>query len=142
MKELRKILLVDEDQLTSSLNKTLLDEMDAAEEVITFTCQWEAFSYIVEVLSRNDVAVGSAYDLVFLDINVADRNDYVFLRDLEAFRIDGEKLRLVILSDNLDIKRSIKLSDFGSRISAYLSHPIHKEAVVTLLASIQEKEPK
>lgn len=130
--------MVDEDQLTSNLNKELLEEMDAAEEVLTFTSQWEALSNIVEVLSRENVAVGSAFDLVVVDINVADRNDFIFLRDLEAFRIDLEKLRIVILNDNLDLERSIKLSNnFGNRISAYLCHPLHKEAVTDLLARIQ-----
>ncbi|AHM58786.1 CheY-like receiver domain-containing protein [Flammeovirgaceae bacterium 311] len=126
MKKLRKILLVDDDQLTSNLNKELLEEMEIAEEVLAFTSQWEALSYIVEILSKNYLAVGSAFDLVFLDMKVADIMYFEFLMDLEAFRINMEKLRIVILGEHSDLERTIKLSNYESRISAYLSQPLHK----------------
>lgn len=140
MNKLRKILFIDDDPITCSLNKELLEEMQVADEVLPFTHQWEALQYIVETLGRKDIPEGSAFDLAFVDVKAPDIDGLQFLLDLEAFRIDTEKLRIVVLSGYLEVGTSMKLANFDTRITAYLSQPLHKKAVEEVLQKLTSEK--
>lgn len=78
----------------------------------------------------------STPDLAFLDIKMSGMDGFQFLLDLDAFQIDIEKLRIVVLSDDLDLESKLKLANFGSRISAYLSQSLTEEKIEDVLQKL------
>ena len=82
MKRLKKILLIDDDEITCFLEKSLLEDLEVAEEIVCIDGGHEALEYIQECLRS-----GSSPSLIFLDINMPGMDGFEFLERLDSLEV-------------------------------------------------------
>ena len=115
LKKIRRILLVEDDQI--SLNLTLMMLKQCGAEVDTATCGRIAFSYM-----KN-----KKYDFVFMDINLPDTNGLYVLDQIQRNVGTNQQTPFIMLTGNKNkdiVKQAI---DRGAK--GYLLKPLYKDAV-------------
>lgn len=105
MQKLDCVLLVDDDEVTNFLHETLIQDLEAAEQVMAVGNGSDALSLLQEQAN----AGGNAPNLILLDINMPVMSGFEFL---EAFKKLDKNFRqlvmIVILTSSLnpiDIKK-------------------------------------
>ena len=96
MKKLRKILLIDDDDITCYINKMFLEGMEIAEEINCVHDGCEGLKYIHQHCSKGANQKEAAPDLVFLDVNMPLMDGFEFLEALEGLE-DVDRSRLYVV---------------------------------------------
>jgi CheY-like chemotaxis protein len=130
MKNLRSILLIDDDEPTNFLNKRLLEGMHCAEKVQVIQKASEALEYLEKVAGlEND----SFPDIIFLDINMPAMDGWEFL---EAFREivnkRKKKVRLVMLTTSINPEDEQKARE-SEVVTAFRNKPLSREMMKEIL---------
>lgn len=115
LNKIRRILLVEDDQI--SLNLTLMMLKQCGAEVDTATCGRIAFSYM-----KN-----KKYDFVFMDINLPDTNGLYVLDQIQRNVGTNQQTPFIMLTGNKNkdvVKQAIERGAKG-----YLLKPLYKDAV-------------
>lgn len=138
MKHVDKILIVDDDQTSTFLVKTMLEDMQIASAIATATNGREALDYInAQCLATekeaNLIAATFCPELILLDINMPVMNGFEFLeecRQKQCFR--GNQVKVVMLSSSSSAKDIQQAKAF--HVTAYLVKPITEEKLTQLLS--------
>lgn len=136
MKKLRRILIIDDDEVTCYLNSMLLEEMHIAEEIAYVNDGEQALAYIQKHCSGEAVEKECA-DLIFLDINMPKMDGFEVLEALDMLQdVDISRLHIVILTTSVNIKDVQRAGTFGDRLQGYITKPLKEEAVKQILGLI------
>lgn len=133
---LRKILLVDDEEISCYLNKILLNSMGVAREVVTITDSWQALQYILIHYHQKSIPDDYGFDLIFLDLNMPGMDGFAILDDMNALGIDRTNIRVVILTSSISPEDMLKAASYGNQVQGFLTKPLRKEDVVRILASM------
>lgn len=137
MKKLRRILLVDDDEVTCYLNKVLLEGMEIAEQIECVHDGIEGLKYIQQHCSQTAVEQEASPDLIFLDINMPVMDGLEFLEALgELDNVDRSRLYIVMLTTSVNIKDIQRAASFGSNLHSYITKPLETKAVEQVLLRI------
>lgn len=123
-------MLVEDDETVNFYNEFLLNEMEAADEIIIRTNGSDAIQYLE---SRN--SGGQALpDLIFLDINMPVMNGFEFLEAYEQKFGAGSstKALIVMLTTSLHPSDLEKAKQFQS-VSDYVYKPLMEEKLGEIL---------
>lgn len=132
MRRVRKILLIDDDEITCYLEKSLLEDLEVAEEVVCINGGYEALDYLQECKERQVYP-----DLIFLDINMPGMDGFEFLKRLEALEsYEVQKLHIVMLTSSVNIRDVQRAASFGDLLKGYITKPLQVGAVKKVLDSI------
>jgi CheY-like chemotaxis protein len=82
----RKVLLVDDDQVTNYLHNIVFSEMSIAERTIPLTNAPEALDYIQTNCADGNAAKEECPDLIVLDVNMQILNALEFLAELKEIQ--------------------------------------------------------
>ncbi|EMR03586.1 response regulator [Cesiribacter andamanensis] len=134
MTQKRRILLIDDDQICSWLNKLLLEEMQVAKQIICCTSGEEALHYLRKASAEGEPP--SLPDLIFLDLNLPDLNGFELLEEATNLsgceRIASERTILLTSSMHLpDLRRANE-----KKVLGYLVKPLTRTKVQEVLKSI------
>jgi CheY-like chemotaxis protein len=77
--QFRSIIVIDDDVASLFLARTVLEQADVCESVLTFNDAQEALEYIIDSCSGNQVSP----DLVLLDVNMPVMDGVQFLQALQ-----------------------------------------------------------
>jgi CheY-like chemotaxis protein len=121
-------MLVDDDINTNIYNKIILDQANAAEEIVDFQNGKQAIDYLET--GENKV------DLIFLDINMPIMNGWQFLErydQLDKEKKAGKVIVMLTASINPDDKaKALKYNIVGD----FVSKPLSAEAVQILINAL------
>ncbi|AHM58785.1 response regulator receiver [Flammeovirgaceae bacterium 311] len=133
MNKLRKILLIDDVDVTSYINKLYLENMDIAEEIDYVHDGVEGLQYL-----HKHCLQGTGPDLIFLDNKMPRMDGFEFLEalpDLEAALQRSFSIAMLTTSVNMkDVSRAVS---FGDRIIAYITKPLQADGVKQVLAGMR-----
>lgn len=134
MKRLKKILLIDDDEITCYLTQGFFESMDTAHEV---NCVHDGF----EVLKHLQQLPEEGYpDLILLDIRMPGMNGFEFLEALDNYEdIKSEKLYIVILTSSSHKIDKDKISSFDI-IKGFITKPLNVNQLHELLGSMPAME--
>src|SRR5688572_18749748 len=149
MKELRGILLIDDDDANNFLNQRLFRKMGLDSRVRVFLNSQAAFNYLYTITQENYDPTNSDYfqpDLILLDINMPGLDGFEFLdlyQNLPAsFR---ENTVLAVLSTSAHPADREKAESYQV---PYLTKPLTAEKLEAVLTqyfempSVEEKTPE
>ena len=118
MKKLKKILLVDDDEHTNFLNRTIIRHSQFADEVVSQIKAEEALQYLAEGTRNGDLP-----DLIFLDINMPLMDGWDFMREYAQMRLNGTGPRVIMLTSSINPKDEERAAAI-KELSGFRSKPL------------------
>ena len=128
-----KILLVDDDEVTCYINRSLLEEMEVGKQIESVHDGMQALQYV------KGKFIGSApphyeTDLLFLDLNMPVMNGFEFLEELHnSADIDRSRLKIIILTSSSNKKDAEKATLYNELVSGYITKPLNEEKLKELI---------
>ena len=122
MEKVEKILLVDDDEHTNFLNKTIIRHARFAEKVTTFTSASDALDYLEGAMKDEDLP-----DLIFLDINMPFMVGWDFIESYSKLNLNGSAPKVIMLTSSInpkDEQRAESIKEINGFQSKPLSHEI------------------
>ena len=139
MKRIRKVLIVDDDEITCYIQKECLEKVGIAEEVDYVNDGMQALTYIQENCTTEPNQLSDCPDLVLLDINMPGMNGFEFLEEFKNFKKASlNKIHVVMLTSSISPKDLKQAGQFAEHLSGYITKPLTEESVKNVLSSIQE----
>ncbi len=129
MNKLKRVLLVDDDEIATFLNANLLEKLDCAESIITASNGQEAYEMLLKDCSTEHVKE-CWLDLVLLDINMPIMNGFDFLKACreKEFRCAP---KVVLLSSSRH-QRDLALADEFD-LTGILTKPLTEDSLTEIL---------
>ena len=139
MKTIRKILIVDDDEITCFIQKECLETVGIAEEVDYVNDGMQAITYIQENCTVKPEHQSDCPDLVFLDINMPGMNGFEFLEEFKNFKGPSlNRIHVVMLTSSVSPKDLKEAGKFADHLSGYITKPLTEESVKNVVSSIQQ----
>lgn len=124
---IKKLLCVDDDKITLTLIKLIVNKASFAEEIITKMNGKEALEYY-DALSEN-IESGAYPELIFLDLNMPIMGGWDFLDEFtKKFYKKFIQTKIIILSSSTDPEEKAKTKKYPMIID-YLSKPLTVNAL-------------
>lgn len=131
MHKLKRVLLVDDDEISNMISHRLITQLNIAENITTLNNGKEAIDY----LERNMIESMPQPELIFLDINMPVMDGFEFLEEMQKDnRFKETQIKVVILTssaDPVDLNRSKKY-----KIDAYVNKPLSTEKLYGLILQL------
>lgn len=138
-KTFRKILLIDDDEITYYLSNSLLEGMGIAEEIDYVNNGKEGINYIRKNCRLESLAEKNCPDLILLDINMPVMNGFEFLKELKTFDKDKfNKIHIVLLTSSVSPKDIEQAAKFANTLSGYITKPLTEDSVKKVLQEIED----
>ena len=119
MKKFKKILLVDDDQLSSWTSKFILEELDLAEEVVQAPNGQQA----IDLLTQADAEGRPAPDMILLDLEMPVMDGLEFIEHLPKKDYYRQLLnRIVMITSSLNPYHERTAKAMG--VKWYLHRPL------------------
>ena len=136
MNRIGKILIVDDDEITSYIQKVTLEELNIAEEIDHVGDGSQALKYIEENCC-NEMAEANCPVLVFLDINMPVMNGFDFLEGLQYLKkLNFTDVYIVILTSSVSPRDIQEAAKFADKLKGYITKPLKEESVKKVMAEI------
>ena len=126
MRKMKRLLLVEDDEVTNYLHTFLFQDMNIAKEVHSVLNGQEAIDYI-KTCSKEDQP-----DLILLDINMPLMDGFEFLGHFEELDVN-EDIVILMVSTSI-LPRDIERSKQFKKISGFIGKPLTKEKILNLQA--------
>jgi len=131
MKKLKKILLVDDDRLSSTVSKFVLEDLDVAEEVVEVGNGRQA----IDLLGRDARSGWAAPDLILLDLEMPVMDGLEFIEQLPKKESLARLLdRIVLLTSSVNPYHERTAKAMG--VKWFLHRPLSARNLQPVLASL------
>lgn len=119
MKKFKKVLLIDDDEIVNSINQVIIKHAKFAEDVVALTGVTDAIEFLRK--SRDNDGVP---EVIFLDLNMPDRNGWDFMDEFN--QLDIHETKVVMLTSSISLKDENKAKN-SNEIAAFVSKPLSPE---------------
>lgn len=128
MKKIKNVLIIDDDEITCFINKSVLEEEQVAENILCLENEQEALEHILEQCSNKAAGEDNCPELIFLDLTMPLFNGFEFLEKLQNQPgINLHKLYIVILTSSWHTRDMLKVGQY--KVQEYLHKPLTHEQV-------------
>lgn len=132
IKKLKKILLIDDDEMSNYLNRRILEKMEIVEHIDNVNDGQAGLEYVADYCSRSDF--NEFPDIIFLDINMPVIDGFEFLNQLQKIEgIDLKKLYVIMLTSSTDPKDIEEAAKYPEIVKGYIKKPLMKEHLTKIL---------
>lgn len=127
MSKLRSILLIDDDDVTNFLHKSLLEELDLADNIIIKTNGLEGLNYIKSITN------GTSYpDLILVDLKMPVMDGFEFMQEYQRLDLKNEpRSKLVALTTSSNPNDIKQVDTIG--VDGFLNKPLNKDKVQLIM---------
>ncbi|MEQ9403799.1 MAG: response regulator [Cyclobacteriaceae bacterium] len=126
MPEKRRIVLIDDDFTTNTLNKLIIEKSELVDEVVIFDRADQALEFFQ---SENDESNNS---LTLLDINMPVMDGWDFLNEYDKLNGKMKRNKIILLTSSIDPADKTKAEEFKP-VAEYRSKPLSMEMLKTLV---------
>ena len=136
MEKVRRVILIDDDEVTCFINKCILEELEVADHIECLYNGEQAIQYIKE-----NYVGGTAQqvnpDLFFLDLNMPIMDGFEFLEEFKKLNdINKSRLKVIILSSSANQKDAKKIASHNDLVLCYLTKPLQRENVKEIMETM------
>lgn len=136
MKKISNILFIDDDQITCYLNKSIVEEMQVADNILCMDDEQQALDFLKAQCAKRNSGEEDCPELVFIDLNMPFLNAFEFLESLDNYpEIDIEKLFIVLLTSSWHSRDVEKAKNY--KIQGYLNKPLTSEKLREVVAQFK-----
>ncbi|SNS57109.1 Response regulator receiver domain-containing protein [Ekhidna lutea] len=121
MKKLKKVLLIDDDDIVNVINKTVIEHAGFADEIIVQTTVDAA----IHVLSDGNNQT-SLPELIFLDVNMPEKNGWDFINEFLEIGFKDKEPKIIMLSSSINPKDKSRALETNIVVD-FISKPISSE---------------
>lgn len=126
---MRKILLIDDDEISNFLNQSMLKKSGLFDEIQVLNNALTA----LEVLKDLARSKGVIPEIILLDLMMPIMDGFEFLRELDKLELEELKpIKVIMLTSSLDPKDRL-LALNNSRVIGFLSKPINQIKITDML---------
>ncbi len=129
MKKLERIMLIDDDKNTNFFHKIILEQVNAAEEIVIFQMAQDALDY----LQNGDNRV----TLLFLDINMPIMNGWQFLEHYNQLAEENKAETVIIMLTSSINPRDEEKAKENSLVKKFVNKPLTVEKLTELIESLE-----
>lgn len=116
-------MLVDDDEHTNFLNKTIIRHAKFADEVRAELSASDALSYINDGKEEGDLP-----ELIFLDINMPLMDGWDFIKKYSELSLNGSTPKVIMLTSSINPKDEQRAADI-KEITGFRSKPLSHEVL-------------
>jgi CheY-like chemotaxis protein len=128
-RKLHKVVLIDDNETTSFLNNRLLQRLDLAEAIQTFTNAEQAFN---QIWGKEADRTSPAPELVFVDLKMPGMDGFEFLTQYSRLAPEmREKTVMTVLTTSMHSADTARVSQYEG--VEYLAKPLTEEKMRMLL---------
>jgi CheY-like chemotaxis protein len=132
MKQIKSILIVDDDSITNYINVRMLRKLNIADEIFVTTNGEDG----LKCLEENCLKTISSPTLILLDINMPVMDGFEFLQKFKSLNfINKDKVIIAILTILMNPRDQRKMKELG--IKYYFNKPLTQRAVLQFLNEIK-----
>ena len=132
MKNIKNLVLVDDDDIFVYLTKKTIEQTELVENIRVFSNGKSAFEFLLENANNHDLLP----EIILLDLNMPLMDGWAFLEEFVALKPNiGKQITIYIITSSIsphDIDRAKGIS----AVSDYLIKPVTKEKFVDLLKKL------
>ncbi|WP_400192178.1 response regulator [Hymenobacter sp. B81] len=129
VRKLQKVVLIDDNETTSFLNNRLLQRLDLADNVLSFTNAEQAFAHF---WGKPAPSVDEAPDLVFVDLKMPGMDGFEFLNQYNRLSPElREKTVMAVLTTSMHSADTSRVAQYEG--VEYLAKPLTEEKMQKLL---------
>lgn len=132
-RELKNILLVEDDPITNFINQRLIKKVNPSLQVTISHNGKEGLTYILECKAKNQ----RIPQLIFLDINMPVMDGFEFLQEFQKIKLE-EPTVIVMLTTSTHLKDLDKLFQSGN--SDIIAKPFSEEKFIAILEKYFDDE--
>ncbi|GAB3532153.1 response regulator [Pontibacter brevis] len=124
MSTLKKVVLVDDDQVNNFVCESIIRNEKFADEIISFDWAEDALDYLRE---ESDKGVASFPELIFLDINMPGMDGWTFINEYRKLPEEATaNCSLFMLSSAVD-RKDILTAKSNDEVKEFFSKPLSPE---------------
>lgn len=132
MKKLSNILFIDDDEITCYLNKSIVEEMQVAKNIVCLDDEQQALDFLKLHCAKKSAGDEDCPELIFLDLNMPFLNAFEFLESLKNYpEVDINRLFIVLLTSSWHARDIEKAKDY--KVQGYLNKPLTREKLQDIL---------
>ncbi|SHM19965.1 response regulator [Hymenobacter psychrotolerans] len=130
-KKLRNVVLVDDNETTSFLNNRLLNRLEVAERIHTFSRAEQAFQFLWG-RDQTGVTADDVPELVFVDLKMPGMDGFEFLKLYNELPADArQKTVLAVLTTSMHAADTARVAQYPD--VEYLAKPLTEEKMEKLM---------
>ena len=138
MEKVRRVVLIDDDEVAIFLNKCILEELEVAEQIECFYNGEQAIQYLKENYIDNTIQQDKP-DLFFLDLNMPVMNGFEFLEEFKKLNdINKSRLKIVILTSSTNQQDAKQIALHNDIVLCYLKKPLQEENLRDIVETINK----
>lgn len=127
LKKYKKVLLVDDDEISNTINKFMLEHTKFTEEVVIASSADKALDYLNQC-DENDLP-----EVIFLDIEMPGKTGWDFTEEIKNLSL-SKNIKIVVLTSSIAKSDQRKANEINE-ITAFVSKPLSP----TVLGDIQSR---
>ncbi|AHM62955.1 two-component response regulator [Flammeovirgaceae bacterium 311] len=137
MKKISNVLFIEDDEITCFLNKSIVEEMQVAENIQCLDDEESALAYLKNQCRNRMAGEEACPELIFLDLNLPFLNAFEFLERLENYpEIEVERLFIVLLTASWDARDMEKAKKY--HIQGFLNKPLTQEKIQEVVVNFNK----
>ncbi|WP_462252921.1 response regulator [Ekhidna sp.] len=119
--KIKRILLVDDDDIVNSINSAIIKHAGFAEEILVQTSVAEAIDSLKLAMDENNLP-----ELIFLDVNMPHKNGWDFIDEYEQIPFNVSQPGIIMVTSSINPADAARASRLDTVID-FISKPLSPE---------------